>query len=132
MTKETFQPFVWRFPMCMPQYTLERQDVLNLSHHTLAQLPLSPVAIKSRSLTCSMSWSLPPPLGFPSTKRVRTLEMRPLGKPFWGNSSISSTTWISSKTPSIRLLARLVPKEFGQTGTPSGYRFDRTALSWHR
>ena len=28
--------------MYMPQYTLERQDVLNLAIHTLAQLPLSP------------------------------------------------------------------------------------------
>jgi len=28
--------------MCMPQYTLERQDVLNLAINTLAQLPLSP------------------------------------------------------------------------------------------
>jgi hypothetical protein len=26
----------------MPQYTLERQDVLNLAIHTLAKLPLSP------------------------------------------------------------------------------------------
>jgi hypothetical protein len=42
MTKETFTSFVWRFPICMPQYTLERQDVLNLAIHTLTQLPLSP------------------------------------------------------------------------------------------
>ena len=28
--------------MCMPQYTLERQDVLNLAITTLAHLPLRP------------------------------------------------------------------------------------------
>ena len=47
--------------MCMPQYILERQDVLNLTINTLAQLPLTARVRTSTSPICSMSWSLPLP-----------------------------------------------------------------------
>jgi hypothetical protein len=129
MTKEIVEPFVGRFPRCMPQYILERQDVLNLTIHTLAQLPLKAhgdhvqVTDWLHVLVCAAAAKMS------VHQACHDLEGAPLAKPYLGSWPPNSITWRSSKPFSTPCWLASFPK-FGQTGTPRGGRSNRTAVSW--
>ncbi|PON11922.1 hypothetical protein C2W62_42310 [Candidatus Entotheonella serta] len=114
--RKTLHRFVWRIPMCMPQYTLPRQDVLNLAINTLAELPLY-----ARGEHVQVS-DLLHVLVFAAASRMsinqacQDLRSAPTGQTVRGELAIQLQDLDQLEETLNLILARLIPKSLGKRG----------------
>jgi hypothetical protein len=102
--------------MCMPQYTLERQDVLNLAINTLAHLPL-----RARGEQVQVT-DLLHVLVFAAASRIsvnqacQELDSAPTGQTVLGELATQFANLDQLEELLNTLLARLIPKSLGMRG----------------
>ena len=102
--------------MCMPQYTLERQDVLNLAINTLAHLPLM-----ARGEQVQVT-DLLHVLVFAAASRIsvnqacQELGSAPTGQTVLGELASQLCDLDQLEETLNTLLARLIPKSLGRRG----------------
>jgi hypothetical protein len=102
--------------MCMPQYTLERQDLLNLAINTLAQLPLSPSGdqVQVTDLLHVLVFAAASKISV--NQACQDLDGAPTGQTVLGQLAAQLIDLEELEGTLNTLLARLIPKSLGKRG----------------